>query len=621
MASDDLYDGGGGYYGNPLNYYTPTYSNNKSDDDGWFYQEGGSDNTYQDIMNNSNNNDNTYLDIIAEPIEEEPEQTAPQYDYSGYMQYSTQPETYNNDDDYTYYSQKTEAPKPVAAPEPEQPELEVTTVEQPKMGYTWTETQPAAKPEQASVDQGFVTRMQNSAGQDEEETKFYTGNPIQQQEEESQPGPVAQPLNMPLSNMGAIQYGINQAINTADFYNALGNQNATPVPAAVPSAVPNNPLSAVGAPNLFQGGSYLPGTPQPQIRGVASRIDQTPGTGPAPIQRMTVPGLPEAEVETIPQMRYTGRRGTEQQTAPNPIARMSALPEAVVEQVPQQTQSQNRPVSQNNPFAEINYDVDPMDLITTMTPEAYLEQIRNQPPALDYGMQSLNLPPVVDSEGNPNAAMDYIFTPYYERNLDGSIKTNAAGEPLIRMPFSQPAQILSMFRNPEVQSEVLGASDYHTLEAQNPGEGYRGIDLDALDPEVRKFLANSPLTSLWSMDRDDVNVDKIDATQTEWNKALNSFIEAVPALKQLIEQGALTKAEVGKYFFRQIGKEEKEKTTKKSSGGGGGGGGGRSSSSSSARKFSTGGGGSSGSSSGAVNPPVANQKMSRIFNIMKNWSF
>lgn len=270
MAMDEMYGGGSGginYYANPVNVEV---ANNNNDDE-WFYpDEDNAQSWYESLVNNPVQwYGSEPVEIEAEPID-----NSSRYDYSGYMEYSTKQETPEVDYD-SYTPAKQEAPKQVQTTEQELPDLEVTTVEEPKMGYTWSEVQPARQPEQASVDTAFIKTAQGRTGNNEDETKFYTGNPIRQEEEapsrsladrimsfgttpaygESQ-AQTPIPLQPLLSNMQALQYGTGQAIATGkavtDYYGGFAQ------PKIQTPSIPNNPLSAAGAPNLFRGGSYIP---------------------------------------------------------------------------------------------------------------------------------------------------------------------------------------------------------------------------------------------------------------------------------------------------------------------------------------------------------------------------
>ena len=733
MAYEVSAGGGSGYYSNPVN----VESDYNSDDEGWFYpDEDNAQAWYENLVNNPVQWYGGTVDIEAEPIDN---------DYSSGSgsnnndYYAPTQET-QEEDYYDYTPTKSEAQKPVAAPEPEQPELEVTTVEEPKMGYTWTEVQPAAQPEQASVDQGFVTRMQNSVGQEEDQSKFYTGNPVTMQQEEpqgrsfmdrvmsigttpvygeSQAGPVAQPLNLPLSNMQAMQYGIDQSMALADRYNLVPTgQPATP---AVPSATPNNPLSAAGAPNLFQGGSYLPGRritlterPLPQTPMAAMAplaTGQTPVNGLPEIQMRdygyrNIPTinteLPEAEVSPVPVNYYgpenhllgagpmepseamtnpvnrttpaphTLGAGPHDQTFPGTVVADELMPnmtwndyftrnaptgnpldnnmspafipgtnqpwtelqQSILESIPegtspevrdymirQGTERYNQLMAQQTMKNEFSQNL-PAD----WTPEqrqAYVDNHTGPDGNLQFDITAaLNgwLPdevavPSTDAVGRYNPALQYILTPIPEYNPDGSIKTDKDGNQVVHYPFNSPADILHLWEKVNIYNPETGPISY----TQN-GEGFRGLSEAVLnDPLINKFLATSPYGSILQSVIPDgsKSPEKVKATYEEYMQAVDRFIIKMPALQQLINNNLLTKEDIARFFFKGLDpvKEEKEKTTKKS----GGGGGGRGSSSSSGRRG--GGGGGYGSSGGTTNPPVANQKMSRIFNIMKNWSF
>ena len=735
MAMDELYGGGSGgtyYYANPVN-----VEEAEDNDDGWFYQEGGSGSSvYDSIINNSGSSggSDTYTNIIAEPIEED---YTPQYDYSGYLQYSTTPET--SEDDYSYTAAKSEAPKPVSAPEQEPVEVEAEPVAETSSGFEWTPVTPTTQPEQTTQESAFVKTAKGSSATDDE-TKFYSGNPVQQEEAEPRSfvdrlmsfgtspaygesqAVTPQPLNLPLNNMQAMQYGINQAMQTYDNYYG----NVQPQPAVQTPTVPNNPLSAAGAPNLFQGGSYLPGrrmvltsTPLATIAPVQIQSANPLITGQTPINGLpemqmrdygyrNMPSLsaeiPEAQVSQAgyngsthylgagpqdleeplnPVSNYYGPTNHilgagpkeelfEAQAHPDELQRYYRntdelwMPEISMEQYLRGLNGMANPLNtqQTPAFQEGTYEYDfrygdprniPADQIASVyqrmtgDAEGAVKLQQEYERLKGYGLSdrqiSADLARMATRNNAELSAMQDQDTIRSLMNPDGTLQfdRNAARQGLLPEDVAVPGvdeigrwneALRSIFKwdgdkmlkddkgNPQLNNydpyDILdmwlrpyaNGSQAYTVN----GAGYQGLP-DDLPKDVKKFIATSPFGSLMQADNDK-QYETVQATGKEWEQALDKFIAAMPALQQLLNYGVLTKEEIGKYFFKGIEtKKEEEKTTKKSGGGGGGRG---SSSSGGSRR---GGGGGGGGSSTPANPPVANQKMSRIFNIMKNWSF
>ena len=198
------------------------------------------------------------------------------------------------------------------------------------------------------------------------------------------------------------------------------------------------------------------------------------------------------------------------------------------------------------------------------------------------------------------------------------------GEPASKAPKYTPEQILSMFVNPN---------------AGQPGEStWRGLDavFEGLTPEERKgmeellaaFIRGGDINAI----REGFDLELANMTEAEYNKFAQKFFDKMPALKALVDKGVIKESDIANFFFKSLpeGKGNPGTTSKPKGsytgggyyGGGGGGyyypgyGGGRS------RTYApTAYASQARVDRNPVNPTGANQNQSRVYNIMKNWSF
>ena len=215
--------------------------------------------------------------------------------------------------------------------------------------------------------------------------------------------------------------------------------------------------------------------------------------------------------------------------------------------------------------------------------------------------------PSVDEYNRPNEALDAIMNSYHYEDKNGMPLTQGGdgnyydqngkqykGEVSAVYDYT-PEDILNLFIRNGYWDDGVIAKDY--------GEGFRGID-NVPQEVIDNLLATSHNAA-------ENEREKFTGTEDEYYRLADLFIANVPALKILLDKGAIQPADIEKFFFRSPNGKKSPKgsgygSTRSYRGGGGGGG------------YRGGGGGYSG---GGSSPTTAKQKQSRIYNIMKNWSF
>lgn len=218
-------------------------------------------------------------------------------------------------------------------------------------------------------------------------------------------------------------------------------------------------------------------------------------------------------------------------------------------------------------------------------------------PASTGGMPEEDAVPELLEDGNYNTALDRILRDNsIMRDENGNVVYDKDGNPLETHTYTN-MDILNLYADPSYKGDGLS-------HPENGGIGYRGV---TIPDDVKEIMAST----LYYAAGQGEQAETVEMTATKFNELAEKFMEANPTLKLLVDQGRLTLEDIGNFFFKKI------KTTGGSRGYSGGGYG---------RYYGGGGGGrgyygGGGSSSYRPNPTQANQRQSRIYNIMKNWSF
>lgn len=247
--------------------------------------------------------------------------------------------------------------------------------------------------------------------------------------------------------------------------------------------------------------------------------------------------------------------------------------------------------------------------------------------------------PEVDENGNGNAVYNEFANSvqYFDDNgmslyrddngtyyqgvpqADGTVKYEKYKGDVTAHNKYDAQDILSMYVNPN---------------ARQGDSAWRGLDnvFEGLTPEERKgmeeLLANFVRGGDLDAIREGFPTEFANMTEAEYEKFVQLFLSKMPALQKLIDDGVISRTELENFFFKNID-DGSGNGTRSGSGTGGNYGG-------YYRGYGGGGyypyyrGGSSGGGSyytpnrvsgGSASPNTANQRQSRIYNIMKNWSF
>ena len=216
--------------------------------------------------------------------------------------------------------------------------------------------------------------------------------------------------------------------------------------------------------------------------------------------------------------------------------------------------------------------------------------------------------PTIGKDGRTNDAFDTILDDYHYEDADGQRLYRGddgkyyygngneyKGDEASQVYNLTPEQYLELWIDPEhnMRGGVPGSL------STKDGEGYRG--LENLPEEVFAIIATNHIAA--------ENFEEIfNGTDEEYNRLVDLFMGSMPALQSMVDNGMVSMEDIIRFFF----KTPKSQAGKKSYGGYGGG-----------RYYGGGGGGyrGGGSSTYRPNPTTTNQKQSRIYNIMKNWSF